>query len=316
VAASVPAAIYSIPPSSSLHYVTYVKVYRSTPEVVYVGYTPGYYGTVVSSTTTTVVYGTGFFYPPYIGSVWYGAPYTYGYGVATTWSSGTGWSITIGVGYTYGYPYYYPSWGPWGYYGSCCWGPAWGYGYGGYASANVYGRWGNAAYAGTGAAWANPYTGNYGGATRGTFQNTQRGTVGVAGRSANTNIYTGNTVAGRGAVGYNPNTGIVAGAAPDTRAICIPAKAQQDEAVLPTTQIPAPVSPRVRTIFTQERTVTSIGTTGRVAIGPRTPAVDGSLRPNPNSACNSNSRHVQWGSSERRISGGSMGGRMRGGGRR
>ena len=212
VAASVPAAIYSIPPSSSLHYVTYVKVYRSTPEVVYVGYTPGYYGTVVSSTTTTVVYGTGFFYPPYIGSVWYGAPYTYGYGVATTWSSGTGWSITIGVGYTYGYPYYYPSWGPWGYYGSCCWGPAWGYGYGGYASANVYGRWGNAAYAGTGAAWANPYTGNYGGATRGTFQNTQRGTVGVAGRSANTNIYTGNTVAGRGAVGYNPNTGIVAGA--------------------------------------------------------------------------------------------------------
>src|SRR4029077_9005319 len=50
VATSVPEAIYSIPPSSSLHYVTYVKVYRSTPEVVYVGYTPGYYGTVVSST--------------------------------------------------------------------------------------------------------------------------------------------------------------------------------------------------------------------------------------------------------------------------
>ena len=51
VATSVPEAIYSIPPSSSLHYVTYVKVYRSTPDVVYVGYTPGYYGTVVSSTT-------------------------------------------------------------------------------------------------------------------------------------------------------------------------------------------------------------------------------------------------------------------------
>src|SRR5579862_5682483 len=192
VATSVPAAIYSIPPSSSLHYVTYVKVYRSTPDVVYLGYTPGYYGTVVSSSTSTVVYGTGFYYPPYIGNYWYGAPYTYGVGVASTWSSGTGWSITIGVGYTYGYPYYYyPWWGPWGYYGPCCWGPAWGYGYGGYASANVYGRWGNAAYASTGAAWANPYTGNYGGATRGSFQ-TQRGTVGVAGRGANTNIYTGN----------------------------------------------------------------------------------------------------------------------------
>jgi hypothetical protein len=211
VATSVPAAIYSIPPSSSLHYVTYVKMYRSTPDVVYVGYTPGYYGTVVSSTTSTVVYGTGWYYPPYVGSYWYGAPYTYGVGVASTWSSGTGWSVTIGVGYTYGYPYYYPWWGPWGYYGPCCWGPAWGYGYGGYASANVYGRWGNTAYASTGAAWANPYTGNFGSASRTTFQNTQRGTVGVAGRGANTNIYTGNTVAGRGAVGYDPKTGIVAG---------------------------------------------------------------------------------------------------------
>jgi hypothetical protein len=212
VATSVPEAIYSIPPSSSLHYVTYVKVYRSTPDVVYVGYTPGYYGTVVSSTTDTVVYGTGWYYPPYVGHYWYGAPYTYGVGVASTWSSGTGWSITIGVGYTYGYPYYYPWWGPWGYYGACCWAPAWGYGYGGYASANVYGRWGNTAYASTGAAWANPYTGNYGGARRTAFQNAQRGTVGVAGRGANANIYTGNAVAGRGAVGYNPNTGIVAGA--------------------------------------------------------------------------------------------------------
>jgi hypothetical protein len=215
VATSVPQAIYSIPTDAPLHYVTYVKVYRSTPEVVYVGYTPGYYGSVVSSTTTTVVYGTGWYYPPYIGSVWYGAPYTYGMGVATTWDSGTGWSLTIGVGYSYayGYPYYYyPWWGPWGYYGACCWGPAWGYGYGGYASANVYGRWGNTAYANTQAAWANPYTGNYGGASRTTFQNTQRGTVGVAGRGSNTNVYTGNTVAGRGAVAYDPKTGIVAGA--------------------------------------------------------------------------------------------------------
>ena len=215
VATSVPESIYSIPTDAPLHFVTYVKVYRSTPEVVYVGYTPGYYGSVVSSTTMTVVYGTGFYYPPYIGSYWYGAPYTYGVGVVSTWSSGTGWSLTIGVGYSYGYGYpyyYYPWWGPWGYYGSCCWGPAWGYGWGGYASTNVYGRWGNTAYANTQAAWANPYTGNYGAASRTAFQNTQRGTVGVAGRGSNTNIYTGNTVAGRGAAAYDPKTGIVAGA--------------------------------------------------------------------------------------------------------
>ena len=214
VATSVPDALYTIPPEAPLHYVTYVKVFRSTPDVVYVGYTPGYYGSVVSSTTTTVVYGTGWYYPPYIGNYWYGAPYTYGVGVATTWNSGTGWSLTIGVGYTYayGYPYYYyPWWGPWGYYGSCCWGPAWGYGWGGYASANVYGRWGNTAYANTQAAWANPYTGNYGAGSRTAFQNTQRGTTGVAGRGYNTNVYTGNTVAGRGAAVYDPKTGIVAG---------------------------------------------------------------------------------------------------------
>ena len=211
VASSVPAGIYSIPPSSSLHYVTYVKVYRSTPDVVHVGYTPGYYGTVVSSSTSTVVYGTGWYYPPYVGSYWYGSPYTYGVGAASTWSSESGWSITIGVGYTNYYPYYYPWWGPWGYYGPCCWGPAWGVGYAGYVGTNVYGRWGNTAYASTRAAWANPFSGNYGAANRATFQNAQRGTVGVAGRGANFNAYTGSTVARRGAVWYDPKTGVTKG---------------------------------------------------------------------------------------------------------
>lgn len=211
VAMSVPSEIYSIPPSSPLHYVTYVKVYGSNSDIVYVGYTPGYYGTTVSSTTTTVVYGTGFYYPPYIGTYWYGAPYTYGIGVASTWSSGSGWSFTLGIGYSPG-GFYYPWWGPWGSYGGCCWRPAWGYGWGGYTSANVYGRWGNTAYAGTRAAWANPYTGNYGAGSRATFQNTRTGTVGVAGRGTNTNVYTGNTRGGRGVAAYNPHTGVVAGA--------------------------------------------------------------------------------------------------------
>ena len=130
--------------------------------------------------------------------------------------------------------------GPWGYYGACCWGPAWGYGYGGYASANVYGRWGNAAYAGTGAAWANPYTGNYGGASRADFSKhttrycrawrgaapiptstpatpsrgvgpwaTTRTTGIVAGGGAGYagNMYSGQGAAGRGGFAYNTNTG-------------------------------------------------------------------------------------------------------------
>jgi hypothetical protein len=60
---AVPDAIYAIPPSSPLHYVTYVRIYDSTPEVIYEGYTPGYLGTV-QSTDGVVVYGTGYDYPP------------------------------------------------------------------------------------------------------------------------------------------------------------------------------------------------------------------------------------------------------------
>src|SRR5581483_12443256 len=143
VADRVPEEIYTIPASSSLHYVTYAKVYGSTPEVVYVGYTPGYYGTVVSSSTMTVVYGTGWYYPPYIGpTVWYGNPYTYGVGAGFNWTDDTGWSFGFGYGYGY-YPLYYPWWGPMAYYG-CCWYPYYGWGaWGGAAATNVYGRWGN-----------------------------------------------------------------------------------------------------------------------------------------------------------------------------
>ncbi len=212
VADSVPAEIYDIPASSPLHYVTYVKVYSSTPEVVYAGYTPGYYGTVVSSSTMTVVYGTGWYYPPYISpTVWYGWPYTYGVGAGFTYTTDSGWSFGFGYGYYY-YPWYYPWWGPMGYYG-WGWYPYYGWGsWGGAGAANVYGVWGNTAYSRTGAAWANPYTGNYGAATRGGYYNSQTGRSTVAGRGYNTNIYTGNTAGYRGAATYNPNTGIVAGA--------------------------------------------------------------------------------------------------------
>jgi hypothetical protein len=172
---------------------------------------PGYYGTVVSASTLTVVYGTGWYYPPYITpTAWYGWPYTYGVGAGFTYTEDTGWSLGFGYGYGY-YPWYYPWWGPMGYYG-CCWYPYYGWGaWGGAAIANVYGVWGNTAYSRTGAAWANPYTGNYGAASRGAYHNSQTGRSTVAGRGYNTNIYTGNTGGYRGGATYNPNTGIVAG---------------------------------------------------------------------------------------------------------
>jgi hypothetical protein len=211
VTGTVPAEIYSIPPSCPIHYVTYVKVYNSTAETVDVGYTPGYYGTVVSN-DEVVVYGTGYYYSPYVGTVWYGAPYTYGCGVAFGWSTGSGWSVSYAVGY--GYPMYYPWWGPvgWGYmYAPYPYYPM-GY-WGGAAYTNVYGHWGNTAFSRTNAAWANPYTGNVGSAGRGAAYNSATGSFAAGRAGHNTNVYTGNTVAGAQGIRYNANTGVVAGGA-------------------------------------------------------------------------------------------------------
>jgi hypothetical protein len=207
VATSVPPVIYAIPPNSPVHYVTYVQVYGSTPSVVYVGYTPGYYGTVVSS-DNVVVYGTGYYYPPYIGPYgWVPAPYTYGVGAAFAWSAAAGWALGFGMGMAYG-SWCSPWWGPVGYWGWGYGAPAWGWGgYGGVAAANVYGRWGNTAYAGTRVAWANPYTGNIGAGGRGAYYNPVTGNSGVAARGSNYNAYTGNYESGARASGYNPSTG-------------------------------------------------------------------------------------------------------------
>src|SRR5258705_6448938 len=66
VATSVPAVIYSIPASSPLHYVIYSRVYGGTPDVVYVGYTPGYLGTE-SCPGGGVGFCPGYYYPPSCG---------------------------------------------------------------------------------------------------------------------------------------------------------------------------------------------------------------------------------------------------------
>jgi hypothetical protein len=208
VATTVPPAIYSIPPESPLHYVTYVQIYGSTPSVVYVGYTPGYYGTVVSA-DGVVVYGTGWSYPPYVGTkIWVAPPATYGVGAGFAWSAAAGWGLGFGLGLAMG-----STCGPyWGAVGGWGWGyaaPAWGWGgYGGAASANVYGRWGNTAYAGTRSAWANPVTGNIGVGSSGHYYNPMTGASGNVARGSNYNAYTGNYRTGTRASGYNPSTGV------------------------------------------------------------------------------------------------------------
>lgn len=117
-----PDEISTIPPSNPHYNTKYVYVYDSTPDVVYVGYTPGYVGSYPYG--GCVVYGTGWYYPSWYGAHYYPHHATWGFnvrydpyhgwGVGVSWSNGP-FTISIG-GYGhggYGYPYSY--WGPRGY---------------------------------------------------------------------------------------------------------------------------------------------------------------------------------------------------------
>ena len=110
VAAEVPDAIYDIPTSNPHYNVTYVKVYDVTPEVVYVGYTPGYYGSYYYS--GTVVYGSGWYYRPWYGPYYYPRYPTWGFHV--TYNPWTGWGL--GVSWTNG-PFRFTFHGRGGYWG-------------------------------------------------------------------------------------------------------------------------------------------------------------------------------------------------------
>jgi hypothetical protein len=84
--------IQAIPPDAPVYPVRFVSIYRATPEYVYVGYTPGYLGCLVGD-WGTIVWGTGWYYPPWIGPGGYwGWPWTWGWGARYSWD---GWSFGI-----------------------------------------------------------------------------------------------------------------------------------------------------------------------------------------------------------------------------
>jgi hypothetical protein len=90
----IPAEIYTIPPSCPLYHLRYVYVYDATPDVVYVGYTPGYMGAFVSY--GVVVFGTGWWYPGWCGFFppfyCFGWPWTWGFGFRFSyWGGGWFW---------------------------------------------------------------------------------------------------------------------------------------------------------------------------------------------------------------------------------
>lgn len=114
VSTSVPAQVNDIPPSDPAYRVRYVYIYDYTPDVVYIGYTPGYLGSYVQS--GVVIYGTGYYYNPWRGAYWYPRPYTWGFNMYYNpwygWGFGGGW----------GFDWFYPSWNYYGYYRPYAWG--------------------------------------------------------------------------------------------------------------------------------------------------------------------------------------------------
>jgi len=141
VCTDVPDEIYRIPASNPNHNVTYVFVYDMTPDVVYVGYTPGYVGSYLYR--GCLMYGTGWYYDPWWGAYYVPRPWTWGFHVR--YSPWWGWSF--GYSYFTG-PFHLTigSFGPWGW-----WGPGWyrpypwwahGYGYRpGYHHGHGHGHW-------------------------------------------------------------------------------------------------------------------------------------------------------------------------------
>ena len=141
VAEYIPPEIDTIPPDSPVYNVKYVRVYDSTPEVVYVGYTPGYRGSYVYG--DTIVYGTGYYYPGWLGTVYYPAPITWGFAPIYdpfyySWGFGWGYGAGFVSGFFWGFPLgivvspwwygcHWAGWYPWYGYG---YGYPWGYGYG------------------------------------------------------------------------------------------------------------------------------------------------------------------------------------------
>lgn len=93
-----PTDVDEIPPTCPVYDVRYVYIYDWTPEVVYVGYLPGYIGCYPYY--GTVVYGTGCHYHAWRGRNFYPRPCTWGYAPHyNPWASG--WSF--GASYQTGF---------------------------------------------------------------------------------------------------------------------------------------------------------------------------------------------------------------------
>jgi hypothetical protein len=210
VSTSVPQQIYTIPPSSPVYNVTYVTQAPTVDGNIQASYTAGYFGTFVTGLAVGAIIagGTGYYYPPYIGPVVYGAyPYY------------RPWPATYGVGAYYN-PYtgvYGTHYGYAGYYGTATARTGYNPYTGTYGrSATAYGPYGSRS---VGQAY-NPYTGTYargasastpwGSASAAQAYNPRTGAYGATAQGSNAYSQWGNSVVSKGgqtAYGQHYSTG-------------------------------------------------------------------------------------------------------------
>ncbi|MEN9684555.1 MAG: hypothetical protein RLZZ28_341 [Bacteroidota bacterium] len=106
-----PVDLDKIPAKSPAYNAKFVHIYEATADYVIVGYTAGYLGSYVQG-DPTIIFGTGFYYAPWYGSIYYPRPATWGFNFCYNpffgWSMGFGYNIGflhIGFGFGGGYGY-------------------------------------------------------------------------------------------------------------------------------------------------------------------------------------------------------------------
>ncbi len=94
-----PLGVDDIPPSCPVYNVRYVYIFDTTPDVIYVGYLPGYVGCYPYY--GTVVYGTGHHYAPWRGRRhYYARPATWGFQARyNLWLSRWSFGFSYGTGF-------------------------------------------------------------------------------------------------------------------------------------------------------------------------------------------------------------------------
>jgi hypothetical protein len=109
-----PDGIDEIPASSAAYNAKFVYIYEVEKDYVVTGYTSGYLGTYVQG-DPVVIFGTGFYYNPWFGSVFYPRPATWGFNFSynpwTGWTMGFGFNVGfMHIGFSFGSPYYGGGW--------------------------------------------------------------------------------------------------------------------------------------------------------------------------------------------------------------